>query len=136
MTATLSSIFPTKHLRYSRKIKPKDKLVSDGTVPGLYLVPTETSAGTGKWIVRFVSPATGKRREMGLPSDPTTSIPTPASKPWKGVERSTAEKNPLDLPRAPEREIARLASVPTFEAAARQHHADKAEDFRNTKHTE
>lgn len=45
-------------------------------------------------------------------------------------------KDPLDLRRAQEREIARLASVPTFEAAARQHHADKAEGFRNAKHTE
>lgn len=57
----------------ARKVKRTDKPVSDGTITGLYLVPGG-SPGSGKWILRFLSPATGKRREMGLGSYPTTSI--------------------------------------------------------------
>ncbi|GGF95795.1 hypothetical protein GCM10010924_24880 [Rhizobium wenxiniae] len=76
----------------ARKIKPKDKPVSDGTVPGLYLVPTETSAGTGKRLLRFVSPGTGKRREMGLGSYRLSPSAMPASRPWKRVELSTAAR--------------------------------------------
>lgn len=57
----------------ARKLKPTEKPVSDGTITGLYLVPGG-STGSGKWILRFLSPTTGKRREMGLGSYPTTSI--------------------------------------------------------------
>lgn len=53
----------------ARKLKPNDRPVSDGTIVGLYLVPSST-AGSGKWILRFVSPMNGKRREMGLGSYP------------------------------------------------------------------
>lgn len=120
----------------ARKIKPKDKPISDGTVPGLYLVPTEASAGTGKWILRFVSPTTGKRREMGLGSYPTISIRDARLRAMEARGAMERGKDPLDLRRAQERETARLASVPTFEVAARQHHADKAEGFRSPKHTE
>ncbi|MBW8322968.1 MAG: integrase, partial [Rhizobium sp.] len=38
--------------------------------------------------------------------------------------------------RKQEREATRLATVPTFADAARRHHADKAEGFRNKKHSD
>ncbi|WP_210163640.1 Arm DNA-binding domain-containing protein [Ciceribacter selenitireducens] len=57
----------------ARKLKPNDKPVSGGTIVGLYPVPSST-AGSGKWILRFVSPMNGKLREMGLGRYPTTSI--------------------------------------------------------------
>ena len=43
----------------ARKLKPTDKPVSDGTITGLYLMPGG-SPGSGKWILRFLSPTTGK----------------------------------------------------------------------------
>lgn len=57
----------------ARKLKAGDKPVLDGTVKGLYLFPAQAS-GTGKWILRFVSPVTAKRRDMGLGTYPVVSI--------------------------------------------------------------
>jgi len=114
----------------ARKLKPEDKPVSDGTIAGLYLYPAKT-AGTGKWIFRFKSPENSKRRDMGLGSYPIVSIRDARTKAFE--LRITIDKgiDPLE-----EREQKKLASVPTFENAARQHHADKSEAFCNSKHTE
>lgn len=119
----------------ARKLNPNDKPVSDGTIVGLYLVPSST-AGSGKWILRFVSPMNGKRREMGLGSYPTTSIRDARAKAFEARVVIDDGKDPLELRRAQEQEIERLATVPTFADAARRHHADKAEGFRNKKHTD
>jgi integrase len=117
----------------ARKLKPNDKAVSDGTIVGLYLVPGG-SPGSGKWILRFLSPATGKRREMGLGSYPTTSIREARTKAFEARTVIDDGNDPLEIRRKQEREAARLAAVPTFAEAARQHFADKAEGFRNKKH--
>ncbi|MHA7969326.1 tyrosine-type recombinase/integrase [Rhizobium sp. CAU 1783] len=117
----------------ARKLKPNDKAVSDGTIVGLYLVPGG-SPGSGKWILRFLSPVTGKRREMGLGSYPTTSIRDARAKAFEARTVIDDGSDPLEIRRKQEREVERLAAVPTFADAARQHHADKAEGFRNKKH--
>ena len=117
----------------ARKLKPTDKPVSDGTITGLYLVPGR-SPGSGKWILRFLSPTTGKRREMGLGSYPTTSIRDARTKAFEARIIIDDGSDPLEIRRKQEREAVRLATVPTFADAARQHHADKAEGFRNKKH--
>lgn len=119
----------------ARKLKPTDKPVSDGTIVGLYLVPGG-SPGSGKWILRFLSPATGKRREMGLGSYPTTSIRDARVKAFEARGVIDDGNDPLELRRKQEREATRLATVPTFADSARQHHADKAEGFRNKKHSD
>ena len=115
------------------KVKPTDKPLSDGTITGLYLVPGG-APGSGKWILRFLSPTTGKRREMGLGSYPTTSIREARTKAFEARGEIDGGNDPLEVRRKQEREAARLATVPTFAEAARQHHADKAEGFRNKKH--
>ncbi len=119
----------------ARKLKPNDKPVSDGTIVGLYLVPG-SNPGSGKWILRFLSPVTGKRREMGLGSYPTTSIRDARVKAFEARGIIDDGNDPLELRRKQEREAVRLATVPTFADAAREHHADKAEGFRNKKHSD
>lgn len=57
----------------ARQIKPADGALPDGTVTGLQLLPSAI-AGRGKWRLRFVSPETSKRRDMGLGSYPEVSI--------------------------------------------------------------
>ena len=52
-----------------RKIKPGHKPLTDTQAKGLCFFPT-TTAGTGKWIFRFKSPETTKRRDMGVGSYP------------------------------------------------------------------
>ena len=49
----------------AKNIKPGDKAVADGTVTGLRLEPGGTK-GHGKWMVRFVSPETGKGRDPAI----------------------------------------------------------------------
>eukprot|EP01031_Cornospumella_fuschlensis_P048951 gene48951-59932_t len=59
--------------RAARNLTPTDSAVADGTVTGLYLYPS-SKKGHGKWKLRYVSPETGKRRDMGLGAYPTVSI--------------------------------------------------------------
>ena len=57
----------------AKKIKSKDKPLADGTVTGLRLLSTNKN-GRGKWKLRFVSPTTRRRRDMGLGTYPDISI--------------------------------------------------------------
>jgi hypothetical protein len=63
----------------ARSIKPGDKPIADGAVPGLRLSPSKAkghkkSWGYGKWILRLQSPVTNTRRDMGLGTYPSTTI--------------------------------------------------------------
>jgi len=65
----------------ARSIKLGDKPIADGNVPGLRLWPSKARGrdqawGYGKWILRFKSPVTNTRRDMGLGTYPLTSIAT------------------------------------------------------------
>ncbi|MCS3744349.1 integrase [Rhizobium sp. BK661] len=84
--------------------------------------------------MRFVSPTSGKRREMGLGSYPNTTIRDARAKAFEARSVIDSGRDPLDTRRDRDRKAARLAAVPTFEKAARLHHADRAEGFRNRKH--
>ncbi|KRB50973.1 integrase [Rhizobium sp. Root708] len=117
----------------ARKLKPNGKPVADGSVVGLYLVPNATG-GSGKWILRFMSPTNGKRREMGLGSYPSTSIRDARNRASEARGMIEDGGDPLDVRRERQRKITQLAAIPTFEKAAREHYADKVEGFRNRKH--
>lgn len=53
----------------ARNIKPEDKPLAHGGVTGLTLHPS-TAKGRGKWVFRYVSPLTKKRRNAGLGTYP------------------------------------------------------------------
>lgn len=57
----------------ARSIKPEDKPFAHGAVTGLTLHPS-TVKGRGKWVFRYVSPLTKKRRKAGLGTYPEISI--------------------------------------------------------------
>ncbi|HEY4146178.1 integrase arm-type DNA-binding domain-containing protein [Pinirhizobacter sp.] len=59
----------------ARNIRPSDQPISHGAVTGLALHPSSSSKGHGKWVFRYVSPATKRRRNAGLGTYPeiTTS---------------------------------------------------------------
>lgn len=59
--------------RAARNLTPTDKPLADGMVTGLYLHPS-SQKGHGKWKLRYVSPETSKRRDMGLGAYPEVSI--------------------------------------------------------------
>ena len=117
----------------ARKIQPGGKPVSDGAVPGLYLFPS-TKVGTGKWIIRYVSPRTGKRRDMGLGRYPDVPIREARTAALEARRLLESGEDPLELRRENAAKATVAPSVPTFEAAARQVHEDIAPGFKNEKH--
>ena len=57
----------------AKNIKPTDPAIPHGGITGLALLPSSTR-GRGKWVLRYVSPVTGKRRNAGLGTYPEIGI--------------------------------------------------------------
>ncbi len=119
----------------ARKIAPGEKPVAAGGVAGLFLFPSKRR-GEGKWILRFVSPVTGKRRDFGLGAYPFIGI---ALARRLGLEARTliAEgKDPIEARRVAEAEK-RITSIDrTFREAAIAVHDELKAGFRNPKHAQ
>jgi integrase len=118
----------------AKAIKPGDRKIADGTVKGLWLDPTATK-GCGYWFLRYTSPVTKTRRQMGLGTYPEVSI---------AAVRDTAQaqrrvlalgKDPLDE-RNEKRAKETMADFSTFEGAARKFHQEKKPGWKNGKHVE
>jgi integrase len=117
----------------ARGIKPKSKPMADGTVTGLWLHPGKV-AGQGKWLLRFVSPETKKRRDMGLGTYPAVNI-TEARKHANSARELIRNRiDPIDARKGDAVERKQEANALTFEKAARQVHADLKAGWRNPKH--
>ena len=80
----------------ARNLKPDDKPLPHGGVTGLALHPSPTK-GRGKWVLRYVSPVTQKRRNAGLGSYPEISIADAAKSPKK-VEGDAGSMEQHSLP--------------------------------------
>lgn len=113
----------------ARHIKPDDKPLPHGGITGLTLHPS-SSKGRGKWVLRYVSPVTQKRRNAGLGSYPEISIAEAGRMAQTMREQLAAGNDPLELKRA---EITKVI-IPTFEEAARQIHTELLPGWRNKKH--
>ncbi len=113
----------------ARNIKPDDPQIAHGGVTGLILIPTKKK-GHGKWVLRFVSPVTGKRRNAGLGSYPETGI-AEAGKLAMGMrEKIAAGTDPLEAKR---NEPSKLIA-PSFKDAANTLHAELLPSWKNKKH--
>lgn len=113
----------------ARHIKPDDKPIPHGGIIGLTLHPSSTK-GRGKWVLRYVSPVTQKRRNAGLGSYPEISIAEAAKLAQTMREQLSAGEDPLELKKAETTKVV----IPTFEEAARQVHAELLPGWRNQKH--
>ena len=119
----------------ARKMLPGSKPLAHGQVPGLRLDPGR-KAGGGKWTLRFVSPITGKRRDMGLGRYPDVGISAARVRGLAARELIAAGKDPIEE-RATERaEIRARAQALTFEDAARKVHGELKPAWRNGKHAD
>jgi integrase len=119
----------------AKRIKPGDKPVADGTVTGLRLLATGT-AGRGKWQLRFVSPETEKRRDMGLGAYPDVSIGQ-AREAANDARRLIAQGlDPLEEHERQKALIASASTVPTFSEAARTVHEEMKSGWSNGKHVD
>lgn len=113
----------------ARNIKPEDKPLAHGGVTGLTLIPSATK-GRGKWVLRYVSPVTGKRRNTGLGSYPETGIAEAAKLGVAMREQLAAGKDPLEEKKA----SANLPTIPDFRMAATSVHAQLLPGWKNPKH--
>lgn len=119
----------------AKRIAPDDKPLAHGGVEGLWLHPGNAK-GQGKWILRFVSPVTGKRRDMGLGPYPRVGIADARQRALEARQLIDSNKDPIQ-----ERDAARAASkataeAMTFERAAQQVHEERKPGWANPKHAE
>jgi len=117
----------------ARKTRPGDKPVSDSAVRGLYLF-SSAATGSGKWILRFFSPETGKRRDMGLGNYPSVSIKEARVAAFQARKAIESGEDPIEQRNRRMASVANAAAIPSFADAARNVHADLADGFRNKKH--
>lgn len=117
-----------------RNLKPGGKKLMDGSIPGLMVEPTANS-GVGKWTLRFQSPITRKRRDMGLGRYPDVSLSEARELALDARKIIDAGLDPIE-----QRKQKRTAfeegvlTVPTFEDAALQVYADLLPGWTNAKH--
>jgi integrase len=117
-----------------RKVKPRDKPLAIGGVVGGYLIPA-TVAGHGKWILRFVSPVTGKRRDMGLGTYPDVGIAEARKSAFAARELIAAGLDPIESRKKSITEKRLKLEIPTFAQAARAAFKEICMGFRNRKHS-
>ena len=115
----------------ARNIKADDGQLPHGGIVGLILIPTKTK-GHGKWVLRYISPVTGKRRNAGLGSYPETSI-AEAGKIGTAMRAQLATgKDPLEEKKA----SANAPKLPDFRTAAHVVHAELSPGWKNKKHVQ
>ncbi|HEX5786127.1 MAG TPA: integrase arm-type DNA-binding domain-containing protein, partial [Burkholderiaceae bacterium] len=113
----------------ARHIKSTDPALPHGVVTGLALHPSAVK-GHGKWVLRYVSPVTGKRRNAGLGAYPEIGI-AEAGKRAAAMRIEIAEgKDPL----AEKAKLEDKPKIPTFQEAAETLHQDLLPGWKNPKH--
>lgn len=116
----------------ARNILPGGAHLPHGGVTGLVLHPSSNRKGHGKWVLRYVSPASGRRRNAGLGAYPEVSIAQAAKAALKMRDRIADGVDPLE-----ERESeASKPTIPTFEDAARLVHQELSLGWKNAKHSQ
>ncbi|MGH6875912.1 MAG: tyrosine-type recombinase/integrase [Rhizomicrobium sp.] len=117
----------------AKKIVPGDKPLSDGTIPGLRL-EVGSAKGQGKWTMRFMSPVSSKRRDMGLGSYPEVGVADARRLGMAARQLIANGKDPIaerDAERATRKAIAAAMS---FEQAARNVYEEQKPGWNNAKH--
>ena len=117
----------------ARNVKPDGRPIADGTVSGLRLHPGDEN-GHGKWLMRFTSPETSKRRDMGFGTYPEVSITEARKSAAAARELIRNGTDPIDARNADKHSRTSDAQALTFEKAARQFHADNKPGWNNPKH--
>lgn len=113
----------------ARHIKPEDKPLPHGGITGLTLHPS-SAKGRGKWVLRYVSPVSQRRRNAGLGSYPEIGIAEAGRLAQSMREKLANGIDPLDAKNTDTKK----ETVPTFEDAARKVHAELSPGWKNEKH--
>jgi len=119
----------------AKNIKPNDAPISDGTVIGLRLIPSNIK-GHGKWKLRFTSPVTIKRRDMGLGTYPNVSIAQARDKGNQARISISQGVDPIEE-RIKSKLDDRAKDKPlTFQNAALKVHEKSKPGWKNIKHSQ
>lgn len=113
----------------ARNIKPDSPALSHGGITGLSLLPTKTK-GCGKWVLRYVSPVTGKRRNAGLGSYPEVGIAHVGKLASTMREKLAQGIDPLEEKATASQKLV----IPTFKEAAITLHSELLPGWKNAKH--
>lgn len=117
----------------ARNIKPDSPTIPHGGVVGLSLISSATK-GKGKWVLRYVSPVTGKRRNAGLGSYPEISIAEAGNKGSEFRVKLEHGIDPLEVKAQQLEERKRALSIPTFQIATQQVYQTLLPSWKNEKH--
>ncbi|MBF9051752.1 tyrosine-type recombinase/integrase [Roseobacter sp. HKCCD9010] len=117
----------------ARKLKAGERPLHVGGVAGLYL-RAGSKDGRGRFILRYVSPVTGKRRDMGLGVYPETGLALARQKAFEARALIAEGIDPIDNAKIYQAEVVPKLDRPTFTEAAETVHASLAPGFRNKKH--
>ena len=115
----------------ARTIQSEGPALPHGGITGLVLHPSPKK-GNGKWVLRYVSPVSKRRRNAGLGSFPEVGVALAASRARGMREQLTHGIDPLDAKAKADNEQA----VPTFEIAARKLHSELSPGWKNAKHAQ
>ncbi len=116
----------------ARSVKPGGLPLAHGGVTGLALHPSPSHRGQGKWVLRYVSPITKKRRNAGLGSYPDTSVAEAAQQARFMREQIAHGQDPLEV-KANE---AAKPRIPQLREAAEILHKELTPGWKNAKHAQ
>ncbi|MGO4582009.1 tyrosine-type recombinase/integrase [Cupriavidus sp. 2TAF22] len=120
--------------RFLDSLKQGDKLLYDAATPGLCIAPT--ADGRGKWLFRFTSPVSKKRREAGLGTYPQSALAQARDTALDMARQVRAGIDPIDARAATK--VAAAASAAdkplTFAQAAQKVHEALKPGWKNAKH--
>jgi integrase len=119
----------------AKTIIPGDPPLNDGTVRGLHLWPGPAK-GRGKWVLRYTSPVTGKRRDMGFGAFPEVGLADARRRALEARRLIADSKDPINF-REDERAARKAAATAkTFEQAALEKHGRLRKGWKNAKHAD
>lgn len=116
----------------ARSMTPGSRAIAHGGVTGLTLLPSATHKGQGKWVFRYVSPTTGRRRNAGVGSYPLISIAAAGKIARDMREQIATGQDPLEHKASENTKL----KVPTFQEAATQVHTEMKPGWKNEKHAQ
>lgn len=116
----------------ARSVKPGSAPLAHGGITGLALHPSPSQKGHGKWVLRYVSPVTKKRRNAGLGSYPDISLADAAQRARVMREQIARGQDPLETKVAE----ATKPRIPNLREAAEVLHRELAPGWKNAKHSQ
>lgn len=116
----------------ARSVRPGGSPLAHGGVTGLALHPSPTHKGQGKWVLRYVSPVTKKRRNAGLGSYPVTGVAEAAQHARVMRAQIAQGQDPLEV-KANE---AAKPRTPHLREAAEILHKELMPGWKNAKHAQ